>query len=105
MSEGIEMNAEGVVEYLNDILETDADSLKKLIEFRVDCNDDLMAHENVLVLCDHDSKGNPVNPRVGLLGVLNGMLGLRESGMGQIAAEFDEDGHLHRFVVITEENE
>ena len=105
MSDNSVNDVEFVVDFLNDLLETDADAVKSLVEFRVKCNEDMMSHETVQVLCDSDSDGNPINPRVGMLGILNGLLGIRDSGMGKFAAEFDEDGHLHRFVAITENEE
>jgi hypothetical protein len=86
------------VKYLNELLEADSDCIKTLLETRVPCNEKLMNHESVTAICDSDSDGNPVNPRVGLLGVINGLLGVGQDGWHYIAAEIDEDGNLHRFL-------
>lgn len=93
------VDPEIVINFMNEVLEKDPDAIKGLIEHRVGCNEDLMNHDTVQVLCDSNEEGKPINPTVGLLGVLNGLIGKdEETGWGFMAAEFDEDGNLHRFV-------
>jgi len=92
------VDPEIVINFMNEVLEKDPDAIKGLIEHRISCNEDLLSHETVQVLCDADAEGKPTNPTVGMLGILNGLIGKHETGWGFMAAEFDEDGNLHRFV-------
>ena len=87
-----------VINFMNEVFEKDPDAIKGLIESRVSCNEDLMNHDTVQVLCKADDEGKATDPTVGILGVLNGLIGKHETGWGYMAAEFDEDGNLHRFV-------
>jgi len=87
-----------VVTYLNELIEADCDAVKALVQYRVPTNQNMMDHPSICVMADSDEDGNPVNPVVGLLGVINGLVGIGEGGWHYIAAEFDEDGNLHRFL-------
>lgn len=100
MSEKIEPRIDPgvVVKYLNELLEADNEAIKSLVQHRVKTNDKMMEHPSICVMCDSDENGNPINPVVGLLGVINGLVGLGQNGWHYIAAEFDEDGNLHRFL-------
>lgn len=86
---------EQTVEVLNDIFKTDKDAIRNLIEYRVPCNDALKDHPTVQVLCKEDGS----DPKVGLLGIINGIFGVNEndSGNGFIWCQFDEDGELLGF--------
>ncbi len=87
-----------VVEYLNGLIEADGDAMKNLVSHRVPTNEKMMAHPTVVVMTENDADGKPVNPVVGFLGVLNGLIGMGETSWPYIAAELDEDGNLHRFL-------
>lgn len=89
-----------VVKYLNELFEADSEAVKKLVEHRVDTNQSMMDHDTVCVMVDNDENGNPANPQLGLLGVINGLVGISKSGWHYIAAEFDEEGSLHRFLEV-----
>ena len=57
------------MEYLNDALKTDSEAINKLINQRVNCNEELADHLHVVVFTeDHKSFA------VGLLGMVNGLL-------------------------------
>ena len=73
---------------LNEALELDQEAVQKLIDYRVPCNDDLADHETIQVLANEDGS----NTRVGLLGIINGILGKDEdSGWGYVAAEYRDE--------------
>ena len=36
-------------------------------------------------------------PKVGLIGILNGLFGIREDGMGSICCDMDNAGHIKSF--------
>lgn len=71
--------------------------MSALVETRVYCNDALADHPTVQVSVD---KGKPT---VGVLGVLNGLCGVRHDGSGHIAAEFEDSGRISRFVRLRDE--
>lgn len=79
--------------FLNGLLEVDRHAVTELIEHRVKCNHRMKTHPTVQVVVDQDI------PRVGMLGILNGMLGIDESGTGPLVARFDDDGKLVEFFV------
>lgn len=80
--------ADHFVVRLNEMVEQDRRVMHELIEHRVSCNDSLATHPTVQVA------GN----KVGLLGVLNGLIGVDQDGWGYLAADFDDSGKLVRFL-------
>ncbi len=87
MSERKPVTIEAAVGFLNELVDTDAEALAKLIDYRVECSDDLGEHPTIQVgHIDYD----PANPlEVGMLGILNGLFGIHPDGGGWIAARFD----------------
>lgn len=91
------VNAEHAVRVLNRIHAADPTVLPTLIAHRVECNSTLAADPTVQVGCDH--AGGPY--KVGLLGIINGIFGIREpDGSGYIGAEYDDERDLSHFVVL-----
>jgi len=88
------LDLDKVIEILNELVQTDHDAIKNLIETRVPCNDELKNHETVQVQCDK----NGDNPEVGLLGILNGLIGKHDNCWGYLAAEMEDGGKLLGFV-------
>lgn len=82
-----------IIDALNDILSADPEAIQKLVETYIPCNDKLADHPTVQVQADE--KGC----KVGLLGVLNGVLGADDNGLGYICACFDESGKLTEFKI------
>lgn len=77
--------------YLNALLALDQEAIRKLMETRVACNDELRDHPTVLVEWPEGEAA-----RVGLLGVLNGFLLSQDAGI--ITAHFtDDQSKLLRF--------
>jgi hypothetical protein len=95
----VEDDVDEVVAYLNELVSLDRDAMEHLIETRVRCNDKIVEHPTVQVM-----KGEDGNMTVGLLGILNGLVGTQpdessKPGWGFIAASYD-DGKLVKFVRI-----
>lgn len=83
--------AQEVVDYLNEVLALDATALHDLIEHRVPCNDALTHHATTQV-----TEGGVV----GLLGILNGLVGARADSWGYVTGVYDDEtGRLTRFEV------
>ena len=88
-----------VINFLNELVKLDNKAMRDLVETRVLCNKELADHPTVQV-----SSSDGDNFRVGLLGILNGLCGARESdGWGYIAANFDDDNNLIEFIETPEQ--
>ena len=96
-----EENVDKVVAYLNELVSIDREAVERLVETRVQCNVAMAGHPTVQVM--EDEEGNPV---VGVLGVINGLVGTQpdganKPGWGYIAASFDDkSGRLLKFIRI-----
>lgn len=77
--------AQRIIEYLNSLLEVDRSAIAALVANHVPCNQALADHPTVQV----GAQGG--GHHVGLLGILNGLCGIRLDGFGYIGACFDED--------------
>lgn len=84
------------VEVLNEALERDPRAITELINMRVDCNDALAAHPTAQV-----QKFGDIH-RIGVLGILNGVLGGGPSGdigaKGALDAKTGNFSHIRQFV-------
>jgi hypothetical protein len=78
-------NPDEVIGFLNHLLFFDRAAIEALVENRIPCNEALADHPSVQV-CDLEQG----SPKVGLLGILNGLCGTREDGWGFIAAVYEE---------------
>lgn len=78
-----------VIDFLNEMFSLDPVLTETLIKTRFQCNEKITSHETIQVLCDPDGS----NPQVGLLGILNGLVGCDDVGYGFIYAEFDSNNH------------
>ena len=74
-----------VIQVLNEMVEADGPATAALIANRVPCNKSLADHPSIQVAKQHGGF------HVGMLGVLNGLFGTYEDGMGPIAAFFVEE--------------
>lgn len=89
-----EITKEDVVNLLNGMLSLDRDAFERLISYRVDCNQQLADHGTIQVGIFNGS------PKVGIIGVINGLFGVDGEGYGAIVAYFDEAGNLGRFGLL-----
>lgn len=71
-----------VVEVLKHVLERDPDALHHLLEFREPVSEELAAGDVVFVTTD-------TPPKLGLIGLLNGLFGQAEDGRGFILVHYD----------------
>lgn len=85
-------DADHAIAVLNRINEADPTVLPALIGFRVPCNIEVADDPTVQV-----GTLSETSWEVGLLGILNGIFGIRENGFGWIAAESNQDGAISRF--------
>ena len=76
---------------LNEALKRDPDAMTKLVNARIDCSKDLAGHPSLQVGVYNDSF------KVGMLGVLNGILGYVKGGIGAVG---DVDPSTGRFLRI-----
>jgi len=82
------------IDYLNDLLRRDREAVTALVGSRVSCNEALSNHET----CQVGARDGVYT--VGLLGVLNGLFGVDESGWGPITAVVEAEGS--RRVIVFE---
>ena len=88
MAEKLKLARE-VTKFLNQLVEIDRSAVAALVANRVPCNDGLASHPTVQVA------KQPGGYHVGLLGVLNGLCGVKPDGRGFIEARFeDQDGEF-----------
>jgi hypothetical protein len=102
------ISVDDAVAFLNHLLELDPSAVVAIFKHRVRCNEALAGHPTVQVRAG-SLKGD-ADPRTGseklaideydvsILGVLNGLFGIDERGWGFIAAEYEDDGSISRFV-------
>lgn len=88
---------ENAVAILNDINNADPTVLPALIGHRVTCNKALASHPTVQVGFIAED-----NYEVGLLGILNGLFGIKADRYGFIAAKFDKNDltRIEEFVLL-----
>lgn len=86
----VEEMREKFLRMLNWVLEHDPQSMEALIEYRRPVNEKVNQSPLVITMVDKDGK----NPKLGLLGFINGFLG---EDTNHIAAVFDEDNKLINF--------
>ena len=80
------------VEVLNSALEADPRAIETLIGLRVPVNVELRDHPTIQV-----SSVPYQGSMMGLLGILEGIFGIDEEGMGAIEMEVDEQGWIQYF--------
>lgn len=81
-------NVQRALNILNDALERDPLALTQLVNARVSCNEKLAKHKSVQIGVYDDAY------KVGVLGLINGILGYKQGGIG---AEGDVDTRTKRF--------
>lgn len=81
-----------VLDLLNEACMLDLEAMNALVNARVDCNKELADHPTIQVRAFKDE-----GFQVGLIGILNGIFGISEDGVGAIAGMFDDDRNLISF--------
>lgn len=83
-----------VVRSLNEMVQMDPIAMHALMETRVSCQD-MLAHPTVVCVCTEDGR----DWTLGFLEVLNGLLGIMNSGC-IITAVFDDQNQLRSFCPV-----
>jgi hypothetical protein len=76
--------AESLVSYINDLMELDKPAIAAMFANRVPCNKALADHPTVQVTAQHGGY------HVGLIGILNGLCGVREDGMSRLCLVWEK---------------
>ena len=93
------INPQDVCDLLNELLKLDYHCVKTLVSHRVRCNEAIAGHPTVQVQKFIDDE----HPKVGLIGILNGLFGIREDGVGAICCETNESGKIIKFKITPEQ--
>jgi len=88
------VNIGETINLLNELVALDESTVRKLIQHRVKCNDDLANHPTVQVSSE---KG------VGMLGILNGLFGVDDDGWGPITMVTEKNKKIVEFRHTQEE--
>lgn len=80
------------VDFLNELLKTDPLATHSLFSMRTSCNERLADHPTVQV----GTIGTSTYHIVGLIGIINGLFGVDDDGVGHIIADYT-DGQIARF--------
>ena len=89
-------HAENIVSFLNEANDLDPVAIGQLVSYRVKCNEALAAHPTNQV-----GKINGSDVVVGLLGLLNGLVGVRDNNWGYIAMDWDREAKVAlRFYIL-----
>ena len=86
---------DNAVEVLNRALENDPDAMLALINVRVKCNEKMVNDPTIQV-----GTYREYDPSFGILGLINGLFGTRDSGGGYIAADCDIDENYNITKII-----
>jgi hypothetical protein len=87
------ITVQDVCSLLNELLIEDAKCIHDLVNARIICNSKIADHPTVQV---QQYKGEQ-QAKVGLLGIINGLFGIRDDGMGAICVDIDDDDKIIRF--------
>lgn len=94
--------ADDMVRFLNNALASDPDAINALFSYRAPCGKALATHPTIQVRQVRDDETQSIYYMVGLMGLLNGYLGVYDegprAGWGALVAEIDDDaGQIKRF--------
>lgn len=75
-----------IIALLNEASMVDRAAIRALVEHRVPCNCGLADHPTIEVGCTEDG-----DPRVGMIGIINGLFGVDEDAYGPVLANIPDD--------------
>jgi hypothetical protein len=78
------ISVKDVCELMNEMLEMDYSCTYNLVSIRVDCNEAILNHPTIQV-----QQIGKDSPKVGILGILNGLFGVNDDNMGSISMMID----------------
>jgi len=82
---------QNVCDLLNELLELDHACIEALFLRREFCNSSIANHSTVMVQETQSESGSEASSQLGVVGIINGMFGVREDGMGAICFETEPD--------------
>jgi hypothetical protein len=85
MAAGKTVNVDDLISFLNEALELDRKAISSLFLHRVRCSEALAEHPTIQI---------SAYCKVGMIGVLNGLFGIRENGWGELCAVWDEENNV-----------
>lgn len=101
--------AQEVIAYLNEVLALDPIAIHNLCERRTKVNDKLAQHSTTQTGVFAHTIAPGEQPQevlgVGLLGILNGLVGIRDDQYGYITAVYGDDNRLERFELTKREGD
>lgn len=80
------VTAQNAIALLNEASKLDPAAIRALIEHRVPCNCHLADHPTIEVGCTEDG-----DPRVGMIGLINGLFGLDANTRGPVLTNIPDD--------------
>lgn len=86
-----------VIAMLNEIQQLNPELMTDITMTRYPCNHAIRDHKTVQAHCFGDSSIE--KPKVGLIGILNGLIGIDKNHFGPIAAILEENGTLNGFTM------
>ena len=93
----LSITIQDVCDFLNEMLALDYDMIHKMVVDKVECKRELVDHPTVIVSLRNGKS------KVGLVGILNGMFGLRWDSRGPLSY-YIKDGKIIRFEPTPENN-
>jgi hypothetical protein len=88
-----------VIDLLNKLIYWDQSTAQRLLTHREPCNPFIALHPTIQV-----GKDEPGNTVIGIMGILNGLFGVRDDGRGPICFEMD-DGQITRAMLTPRDEE
>lgn len=79
-----------IIATLNEIHKLDSELTTNMVLHRFPCNAEIKNHKTVQAHCYGDASVE--SPKVGLLGILNGLVGIDKNHFGAIAGDFEKKG-------------
>ncbi len=90
---------EETIDLLNEMLKIDRRATESLFSMRVGCNKKLANHPTIQVMQVH--KNYHI---VGILGILNGLLGIDKDGWGCICMDLKKNNQIERFRLVKDKD-
>jgi len=94
------MTISDIVEFLNKAAKLDARAIEGLVNLRVPCNEVIAEHPTIQVAAE--SKSENATPFLGMLGLLNGVIGETSTSGDKITINYDSDAKFTGFGILTE---
>lgn len=80
------VTVQDVIALLNEAAKLDLAAIRALVDHQVPCNCGLADHPTIQVGCTEDG-----DPRLGVIGIINGLFGVDENAHGPVIADVPDD--------------